>query len=134
MDPISVFLSLAGLASICATVSKRVYTFFGSSDDEDQALQSLKCQVDSLQQVIKPLEIALKSIRPNSQPWLCIAQSLSECQRTMEIVDSMFNGKTGRVVSIFENYVNPDCRSNKIAILAGEIAAQRQNLTISLVM
>ena len=134
MDPVSITLSFAGLVSLCAQVSKTVYTILGKSDDQDQALQSLISEVDFLQHVVKSLDISLKSIRPDRQRWPCIAHSLIECQRIMGTLDSMFNFKKGKVNSILENYMKPDGKSRRIELLTGQIAAHRQTLTISLIM
>src|SRR5579862_7628617 len=110
MDPVSAAVTVAGLAGLCATISQRLYKCLGQSDEEDKALQYLKRELDSLQQVVGTFETNLKSTRPDCQGWSVITHSVSECRRLMGIIDAMCNRKTNRLISFVEDCIKPDTR------------------------
>jgi len=134
MDPVSIIVSVAGLASLCTTVSKAVDGFLGKSDDENRALEELRSEVTNLLGVVKSFDKTLKATGADHQRWKCLSHTLSDCHRIMGTIESMFNTKAKAFTEFIGDTIKPDNRSKDIQRLAGKITRYRQELILALLL
>lgn len=129
MDPLSFALTIAGVAGLCAKVSKTIYTLANTADDGIHSLQTLKKEIDFLYSVVTLLLARMKGRRTRAPRWGFARESLVECRQILQALDAMFRNQSSSIVMKF---LESEIQSRKIKALTEQITTHRQKLALSL--
>ena len=135
MDPVGATLTIASLFSICAKVSKTLYTYFCGPSILAEAIQLLQTEIEMLSGIIAPLHQSLgdpsflEALTARGQQslekWRMMEQLLKDCEETLKSIESMLEGFQTRQVPIISQAMS-DVRCQKVAAFGRKVAAYRQ--------
>lgn len=116
-----------------------MYNYVVKTKTTDEAIRSLKAEVDSLHLILVALDASLNDPSLQSavnsehvrQHWKYLERSLKDCQKTLERLDAILERiKTSRLS--VGNQIDLDASSEAITLLKRQITAYRQTMGLSL--
>lgn len=130
MDPVSAVVSIWGVVTLCAQVSKSVTAISGNANDRTQLFELLKLEVDALHRVATSIMFKMQGRRAFSTLWTDTRRATIECGRLLTRIDVMLG--RNRDSSLLRRFIGSETESREISSITNQIAGHRKSIELSL--
>jgi hypothetical protein len=146
MNPVTIVSASAGLLRLCANIGAQIFTFIRKARTVDDAIVTLRLEVDSLSQAISSIKqsfddplltatVLNSQARHERRHWQNVQRAMTDGERTLNRLNTILESVTqceGQFLVNATRQIRLDTKSGEILLLKEQIASCRMMLQLSL--